>query len=157
MLVGTLLLLSASAAEIERPQPIVRDTEIGWKRRHGLGVVVGQPVGITGKSYLDRRGRHAIDASLGLQTRGGAYGHASYQFHPFPVLRTTRFEVPWRVGGGAFWRTAQQTVGLLGVTGLDLDVTDTPLQLFADLHLGLGIAPKSIANLGFSGGLRAYF
>ena len=77
MILGTLVLLTANAAELDNTQPIVRDTEIGWKRRNGIGVVVGQPIGLTGKAYLDRRGRHAIDTSIGLQANGSAYGHAT--------------------------------------------------------------------------------
>jgi hypothetical protein len=157
MFLGSLLFLTAHAAEIDTQGPIVRDTEIGWKRRHGVGVVVGQPIGLTGKTYLDRRGRHAVDASLGAQTLGGLYGHASYLFHPFPLIRTTKFEIPWHIGGGGFWGTAQQTVGVRGTAGLDLDVTHTPLQLFADLNTQFGVAPSAGLGVGFSAGARYYF
>jgi len=157
MILGTLVLLTANAAELDNTQPIVRDTEIGWKRRNGIGVVVGQPIGLTGKAYLDRRGRHAIDTSIGLQANGSAYGHATYLFHPFPLIRATKFELPWHLGGGAFGGTSQQTVGLRGSVGLDLDVTDTPVQLFSDLNASLGVAPSAGLGIGFSGGVRYYF
>lgn len=157
MLLSALFLLSAQATEVVKPQPIVRDTEIGWKKKIGVGAVIGQPIGVTGKVYLDRRGRHAVDATLGFQMRDGGYGHASYLFHPFVLVRTTKFELPWHIGGGAFWGTAQKSAGLRGSVGLDLDITDTPIQLFGDVFAGLGVAPEAGLGLGLSAGARYYF
>ncbi len=157
MLLGALLVLTSQAAELEKTRPIVRDTEIGWKRQFGVGAVIGQPIGATAKAYLDRRGRHAIDATVGAQVRGGAYGHASYLWHPFPLVRSTKFELPWHVGGGLFWGTAQRTAGIRGSVGLDLDVTDTPIQVFGDVYTGLGLAPSARLGVGLSTGVRYYF
>jgi len=157
MLLSALFVLNAHAIDVAKPQPLARDTEIGWKRRIGAGVVVGQPIGLTGKGYFDKRGRHAVDASIGMQVRGGSYGHASYLFHPFPLVRSTSFELPWHIGGGAFWGTAQKTVGFRGSVGLDLDITDTPIQVFADVYSGLGLAPSAGLGLGLSAGARYYF
>src|SRR5688572_13561434 len=89
--------------------------EIGGARVFGLGVILGDPTGLSAKLYLN--GTNALDFALAFDTYGpydrGADGHfhVTYLWHPSVLASGSGVEVPWHVGVGGFvwtdrWRGA---------------------------------------------------
>src|SRR4051812_40427086 len=66
----------------------------------GIGLIIGEPTGISGKLYLQRR--HAIDAAIGIGfiDGQGVHVHADYLWHPLVLTQTPTFDLPLYVGVG---------------------------------------------------------
>jgi hypothetical protein len=106
----SLVIVLATAAPSARA-----GTEVGYSRRFGIGVMFGEPSGITGKYWLSAK--NALDFGLGFGL--GWYGtcdnvghfcayhstslNADYLWHP-SVLARGSVELNWHIGvGGRLW------------------------------------------------------
>jgi hypothetical protein len=133
----------------------------------GVGLIVGEPTGVSGKYYLaDDR---AIDLAIGGAIVGrGIQVHGDYLWHPWILEQKESFALPVYLGVGA--RILNHDgggsdedhvrLGVRGPVGILFDFTRLPLDVFAEVagvidyrtrgdHFGLGI------NAGI--GARYYF
>jgi hypothetical protein len=145
--------------------------EIGAARPFGLGVVVGEPTGLSAKLYLSAR--NAVDAVLAFDTYGDRSGwvylHATYLWHPSLITSATGVDVGWHVGVGGFVSSGRwgwyddegwaydDAVGIRAPIGLDVDLTAAPVQFFGDVAVHVGVFPGTYVDLGFGIGARYYF
>lgn len=142
-----------------------QSTEIG-ANPFGLGVMAGDPTGLSGKLYLGGR-TNAIDMALAFDTYGDETGwlyfHATYLWHPSVLASGSGVEVPWHVGVGGYlkvgdWeRDRDERLGVRVPIGIDVDLTAIPLQFFADLALHVDIVPGTDLDFGAGVGARYYF
>lgn len=143
-------------------------TEIG-DRPFGLGVILGDPSGLSAKYYLGGRST-ALDFALAFDTYGPTdgwmYFHGSYLIHPSVLGRGDGVEFPWHVGIGAFAMSGRfgndvvddlDFVGLRVPLGVDADLEAIPLQFFADLALRVSIIPGTDIDFDAGIGARYYF
>jgi hypothetical protein len=129
----------------------------------GVGLVLGEPTGISGKLWLDRE--HAVDFALGTfgeylgQYQEGVNLHADYLWHRYGVFGNHDSDIgrkmPVYVGVGG----VLSTPGVLGARGV-VGVTylfDQPFDIFFELAPTLLLAPG--VGLGIDAGLggRIYF
>jgi hypothetical protein len=159
-------------------------TEVGYQRQYGLGLVVGDPTGLSGKAWVGPT--NAIDAGFGgygYGYRGGcfrdaagrpvcdrAWGerttsiHADYLWQS-KLVRQAVVQLDWHIGAGARALFVGAPcagdcwdVGVRAPLGLDLAFTRPSfLEVFLELAPAVYFVPS--AFLGFDGGLgaRAYF
>lgn len=176
-----LLLLLASLAAQAAPSPAsearARASEIGWKRDLGVGVALGQGIGPTVKYYIDRRARHALDASLmvhGFSPGPALSLHGGWSVHPTTLVSSHTVELPLRLGLGGFvgyngridpdpgWfrppfpDDREGYLGLRGVLGADADLVDLPLQLYVDVSPSLTLLPRAWLSFSATIGARWY-
>ncbi len=149
------------------PLQAAQATEVG-SRPFGLGIVLGDPTGLSGKYYLGGK-INAIDMAIGGDTygrnRGGLYLHATYLWHPSILADPGPFEMPWHIGvggflGGGTWDRGRRNDAFIGARapiGLDLDFHDAPVQVFGDIALHLLIVPDVFIDLDVSIGVRYFF
>jgi hypothetical protein len=173
---ATLLLLGAIGT--------ARATEVGYQRQYGVGLMVGDPSGLSGKVWLSRT--NAIDVGL------GAYGfgppgdcvrngpapaicgrgwdqntlsvHADYLWES-KIIEGRLAQLDWHVGGGARALVVSGQcagdcwdLGVRGPIGLDLTFQrPTFLEVFFELAPAFYVVP--IAFFSFEGalGVRGYF
>lgn len=106
----------------------------------GVGVVIGEPTGLSAKLYL--QDDQAIQAALALSTVvGGFQVHADYLFHPFILEEREAFTLPAYVGPGV--RLLQHgagrdgdddfRLGVRAVAGILFDFKAVPLDVFAEV------------------------
>lgn len=131
----------------------------------GLGLIFGEPTGISAKLYLadDRAIQGAIGASF---IAYGYHVHAEYVLHPWILQDRDTFVLPVYVGPGlrvidyaARGQDSHWAVGLRGVGGLLFDFKNVPLDVFVevagiieyDFTEGAGLA------LNVGAGVRYYF
>ena len=147
------------------PSSAVADTEKGVL---GIGLIVGEPTGISGKIYLGDD--TAIDFAAGAAFIGrGLQVHGDYLWHPFVLENTNVFVLPAYSGIGLrILRRddgdsikAHTRIGVRLVGGVLFDFRAVPIDVFVEAalvgdyrtlegdHLGLDI------NLG--AGVRYYF
>ncbi len=138
----------------------------------GLGVVLGEPTGLTAKHWFDDT--HALDAHLSFDFTDEAFAVSSnYLFH-FDVLqlRTDAVELPLYVGiGGKLLFDADDEQGnkradkdddflSLGARvpfGADLLFTRIPLEVFIEVGIGVRLIPATRPDLDGGLGVRYYF
>lgn len=138
----------------------------------GVGIVLGEPTGLTAKTWFDDT--HALDAHLSFDFSDEAFALSSaYLFH-FDVLklRTTAVELPFYVGiGGKLLFDADDEQGnkradkdddflSLGARvpfGADLLFTRIPLEIFIEVGLGVRVIPATRPDFDGGLGIRYYF
>jgi hypothetical protein len=141
-------------------------TEVG-SRQFGLGVVLGDPTGISAKYYLGGP-TNAVDVALAFDTFGNETGwfylHATYLIHPSVLAKPQGFEMPWHVGIGGFVSSDEfrntgdrDRIGVRAPIGLDFNLDDYPLQFFGDIALRLEILPGTDVDFDVGIGGRYYF
>jgi len=139
------------------------------KGAFGLGLILGEPSGISAKLYLSDD--TAIDGAVGGAVIGkGVQAHADFLWHPWVLTNEASFVMPAYAGVGArvldHDRSGEEDdfhVGIRLVGGILFDFRRVPLDVFVELafvgewasfdgdHGGFGPA----LNLGLGG--RYYF
>jgi hypothetical protein len=165
-----ILMLAAAAA----PARADDDDNKGEKGRPvdkgtvGVGIIVGEPVGICAKFYL--RDDRAIQVAVGSAFIANGYqAHVDYVFHPWIVQDRDMFVMPVYLGpgfrfidynGGAVSGTHVAT-GLRAVIGLLFDFKTVPLDAFIEVagvaEYDFGMNKGLGAALNAGAGIRYYF
>lgn len=136
------------------------NTEASTKDGLGVGVIVGEPTGISIKKWTDNT--HAVDAALAFSlTNGNAFQfHADYLIHDtsgsIPELKGS---LPWYygIGGRVKADEGNTRVGVRIPVGISYMFVDAPLDFFAEVAPVVDIAPDVSLRLNGALGLRYYF
>lgn len=160
MIAVGLLLTSLLAAAPAQAEP----TEKGVL---GIGLILGEPTGISAKLYLqdDRAIQGAVGAAF---VGGGIHVHADYVFHPWILEERESFTIPVYVGPGVRvvdYRLGRSgdtyiAVGARAVAGLLFDFKEVPLDAFVEVA---GVVEYGFSSHGFDltinagAGARYYF
>ena len=130
------------------------------QRELGVGVIVGEPTGLTLKQWVSRS--TAFDAGLAWSfvNDTSIQIHADYLHHRVYLFETDDFEgrVPVYYGLGA--RTVlsdDPTVGVRFPVGVGKTFSDYPIELFFEIVPILDIVPKSHFDINAAIGARYYF
>jgi hypothetical protein len=124
----------------------------------GLGLIVGQPTGITGAYELSDN--TAIDAALGLDLFDDRdfYLHVEFLYYLPTLVKGNSVELDAYLGiGGFFVAHGDATFGARAPFGLSLSFSSVPLQLFLELSLRLFLVPDVDGDVRGAGGFRYYF
>lgn len=133
----------------------------------GIGLILGEPTGISAKLYL--KDDQAIQAAAGFAfVGGGLHVHLDYVFHPFILQSKESFVLPFYFGPGIRvidYRNGRDTsfiaVGLRAVAGLLFDFKNVPLDAFVEVGgvLEYGFAEDEGAGIALNAaaGVRYYF
>lgn len=119
----------------------------------GLGMMLGEPTGISAVSWLG--GGNALDlvAAWSFSGESSIYFHADYQFHGFVERPLTAF-----VGvGGALFLRENPAIGLRVPLGLTFIFQEVPLDLFFEVAPGMTLIPDTDPFVGGGVGFRFYF
>jgi hypothetical protein len=150
--------------------PAAASAQAVEKGAFGVGIVIGEPTGVTAKLYLDDD--TAVQAAIGSAfISGGLQAHADYLWHPWLLEERDSFALPVYIGPGARIIQYDQgrdgddyvALGARAVAGFLFDFKAVPIDAFAEVagvlelrfgndeHDGLGVA----LNAGV--GARYYF
>ena len=161
----------ALTAALAIAAPARADTDDGSrgtdKGTLGVGIILGEPTGITAKLYL--KDDQAIQAAVGSAFIGGGLQiHGDYVFHPYILQTRPSFVLPVYVGPGL--RLIDYTngrdgssfaLGVRAVGGLLFDFKEVPLDAFVEVAGVLEYEFKSGAGFGLrlnaGAGVRYYF
>jgi hypothetical protein len=130
----------------------------------GLGLFVGEPLGLDVKIDLARR--QAIDIVLGatsVRSYDLSYGHLTYLVTPL-VGRGRSVLVPVRLGiGVAVFGALEGDVGIAGRVPLEVAILfrNTPVEIYGEIALKLNFVRSNDTDVFVDGdggiGLRFYF
>lgn len=129
--------------------------------KFGLGIIVGEPTGISGKFWLS--GRSAIDGAVAwsLSDNEAFHLHGDYILHNFNLINVEKGSMPFYFGiGGRIKFRDQPNDDILSIRiplGLDYLFESTPLDIFVELVPMLDLAPDTDFDIAGGLGLRYFF
>ncbi|MCB2218772.1 MAG: hypothetical protein KQI35_00145 [Bacteroidetes bacterium] len=129
----------------------------GQDRKFGLGVVLGEPTGISGKYWTGEN--NAFDGAMAWSLKGEAlYLHIDYLWHNFNLIQANKGKFPIYYGIGGFAVFSDDfRLGPQGNFGLAYMFDGAPLDIFAEIRPGLEILPEIDFGIGGGLGVRFYF
>lgn len=128
----------------------------------GVGIILGEPSGLSGKLFLSRR--HAFDAGLSFSVLDDAfYAHVDYLLHFPKSMRGFGGGqwLPYAGVGGQFEVHQRRDDGHAGMgarlpVGLAWHPANSPLDFFVELALGMKLFPATRPSFGGGFGVRLY-
>jgi hypothetical protein len=126
----------------------------------GLGVIVGEPTGLSLKFWQSRTTAIDVAAAWSFADQSAFHLHGDVLFHKFDALKVEKGQLPFYFGiGGRVKFTDNDTlVGIRIPLGLDyLFGGGTPLDVFVEIVPIVDLAPSTDASLNGSLGLRYWF
>ena len=126
----------------------------------GLGIIVGEPTGLSAKLRLNRP--NAVDGALAWSLDGSddLHIHADYLWHNYSLIPVEKGQLPlyFGIGGRVQLREDRDDhVGVRFPVGLEYTFATAPFNLFAEIAGILDLNPDTDfdANAGF--GIRYTF
>lgn len=132
----------------------------------GIGVILGEPTGLSVKKWLNDR--NAIDGAAAWSLTGNKSFqiHGDYLFHAYHVFNVRgiqgRLPVYYGLGGRVKFNdqrngTQETRVGIRFPIGINYLRNNAPFDLFLELVPVLDVAPSTSVRLSLSIGGRYYF
>ena len=125
----------------------------------GVGVMAGEPTGLTIKSWFDDQS--AIDLATGwsFESSTSFYIHGGFLFHDFELLPVERGTLPLYAGIGGRYKYRSGRSDRLGVrvpVGLAYHFEEVPLEAFVEAGPVVDFTPGTSLRLTGGIGLRWY-
>jgi hypothetical protein len=127
-------------------------------RGFGLGVILGEPTGLSGKYWVS--GTNAVDAGMAWSFKdpGFFHIHADYLWHfPIQTGSVKQFALYTGVGGRIGARSEDPLVGIRIVGGIAFWPKDTPLDLFLEFAPVVDLVPATELSAQGGLGIRFFF
>ena len=132
-------------------------TTVGAFGQASVGVILGEPTGLSAKLWIDERAALDIAVAWSFTNTGLVYVHLDYQQH-FPSFDVESGRLPWFVGIGAkVYIGADVTIGGRVPIGLVYEFAEVPLELFLEVAPGMRFFPATQFDVGAGIGLRYRF
>ena len=134
-------------------------TSIAQSSGLGLGLILGEPTGISMKYWTGRT--TAIDGAVAwsIGKYSGTHLHGDYLWHIFNLINIRRGKLPFYYGVGARLGLGgkENRVGIRGVAGLAYLLADLPLDVFLEIAPVFDLSPKTDLDLNAAIGIRYFF
>ncbi|HPW17659.1 MAG TPA: DUF3996 domain-containing protein [Candidatus Aminicenantes bacterium] len=133
-------------------------------RNVGLGIILGEPTGLTFKLW--NKEAMAFDAAAAWSFVGGTYFqiHGDMLFHNFNLFRVETGRMSLYYGAGARIKFAEDgaggrdtTVSLRVPFGLAYEFDKTPVEIFMEIVPMLDLIPSTHFQMAGAVGFRYYF
>lgn len=125
----------------------------------GLGVVIGDPTGISAKLWTTRATALQFGFSLSDDFKGNrALISADYLWHSFDVIRSTeRLPLYYGIGGAlSSGGGTQAAIGVRGVLGVAWLSRSVPIDVFFQVVPTVTVVPASSFGIGAGVGVRFF-
>ncbi len=124
----------------------------------GLGIILGEPTGISAKKWLDDKS--ALDGAVAwsLVTPSSFHLHADYLYHDFNIFDVKKGKLPLYFGIGFRIRIGDEDrIGIRVPVGISYIFEQSPLDIFLELGPVLDLTPATKLRLTSSVGIRYFF
>ena len=126
----------------------------------GLGLILGEPTGISVKTWLTRTTAFDLAAAWSFEDEGSFDVHGDYLVHNYEVFKMNRGALPLYYGlGGRVrdGRTIDPNVGIRLPVGIEYLFPDATFDLFLEAVPVLDLTPSTRLDLNASIGARYFF
>jgi len=143
---------------------IALNNSFAQDRRFGLGVMVGEPTGLSAKLWTSQT--TALDFGLGWSAFDNrnysgtlVHFHMDYLWHSFNAINSTeQFPIYYGIGGRFNGQTGYDgSFAVRGVLGIAWLPRSTPIDIFLELVPSFELTPASGFALDASIGARYFF
>ena len=127
-------------------------------RTTGIGVVIGEPSGLTAKLWLTQRDAVSGGAAWSFRGNTTVHLHADYIRHNFEAIHVNRGSMAFYYGvGGRLLLGNDDRIGVRIPLGLSYFFENDPLEIFLEVAPILDLAPATEFTGNSGLGLRYYF
>jgi len=124
----------------------------------GAGIMVGEPTGISLKSWLSHSTAWDAGVAWQLRRKGRFHFHIDYLLHKFGVFNVRKGELPLYFGvGGRLVASDDPNLGIRGVVGVDYMFEKVPVDIFLEIVPVLELLPGTELDLNGALGARYFF
>ncbi len=124
----------------------------------GLGVIVGEPTGISAKKWIKRNVAVAGAMAWSFGKHDALQLHGDYLIHNFKIFKVEEGLLPLYYGIGARMKLEKDDkVGVRVPLGIDFILADAPLDFFLEIVPLLDVAPSTEFDLNAAIGARYLF
>lgn len=137
---------------------ILSSTASAKNGNFGLGVIIGEPTGISGKLWLNNK--HAVDGAVAWSTgkNNDLHLHADYLLHLYDLITVEKGKLPLYFGiGGRIKFETKSNAGVRIPVGLNYMFVNTPLDIFLEVVPLLELAPDTDFDFNAAVGIRFFF
>lgn len=128
------------------------------KGEKGIGLMIGDPTGVTFKSWTSSKTAFDLGAAWSLENNGGISIHGDYLWHSWFDVDKGNFAFYYGVGARArFIENEDSSVGVRIPLGVNYLFEDAPLDLFVEIAPIVDLIPDTDANGDGAIGIRYYF
>ncbi|MBN1465630.1 hypothetical protein JXA02_07720 [candidate division KSB1 bacterium] len=124
----------------------------------GVGLILGEPTGISVKNWLNSG--HSLNgaAAWSFVDTGALHVHIDYVFHNFDLIKPEVGKMALYYGlGGRLKLTTDSRLGIRVPVGLNYMLQDNPLDLFLELVPMLDLVPATSFTINAAIGIRYFF
>lgn len=123
----------------------------------GLGLILGEPTGVSFKGWTGRRTAVDAAAAWSFDGNGSLHLHMDYLIHDFNLLRTRTGRLPVYYGiGGRVLLQDKTRVGIRIPVGLSYIFEKAPFDVFVELGPVFDVVPRTEVTLAGFIGFRYY-
>ena len=127
-------------------------------RGFGLGIILGEPTGVSFKNWVGRREAFDVAVAWSFEGEGAIHIHADYLFHNFRLFNIEKGDLVFYYGIGARVKTVHKTqVGVRIPLGLSYLFAKDPVEIFFELGPIMNLTPKTLFRMTTGVGVRYYF
>ena len=124
----------------------------------GLGIILGEPTGVSFKSWVGSREAVDVAVAWSFEGEGAIHIHADYLFHNFRLFHIEKGDLVLYYGIGARVKTVHKTqVGIRIPLGLSYLFEKDPIEIFFELGPIMNLTPKTLFRMTTGVGVRYYF
>jgi hypothetical protein len=137
---------------------ILCGTGAAQERYWGLGIILGEPTGLSGKLWTSNT--TAIDGATAWSfgDKDALHLHVDYLVHNFDLLKVKQGKLPLYYGiGGRIKFENDSKVGIRIPVGINYILPEAPLDIFFEIVPLLDLAPGTEFGLNGAIGIRYFF
>ena len=124
----------------------------------GLGIILGEPTGVSAKLWLTDRTAVDAAAAWSFSDEQAFHLHADYLLHNFDLIKVSKGKLPVHFGiGGRVKFEDKSKVGVRIPVGLTYIFDGAPVDIFFELVPILDLAPDTEFEANAAIGARFYF
>ncbi len=132
--------------------------ELYAQGQFGLGIVVGEPTGVSAKYWTNGTNAFDFGAAWSFKGDGNVLLQADYVWHTFNLIPVQEGRLPFYFGiGGRVIFSHNPLIGARIPIGLDYIFASAPVDIFAEIVPILDLAPETNFNVGGGIGVRFWF
>lgn len=124
----------------------------------GMGLVLGEPTGLTAKYWVSPTGAFDFAAAWSFGPRDSMYLHASYLVHDFGLIqvKNEKFGLYYGIGARLVFADPAR-FGARVPLGISYELKRHPLEFFLELGPIVDLVPETELDLTGGVGARYYF
>lgn len=131
----------------------------GYEGDNGLGIVIGDPTGVTFKSWLNSKNAFDVTAAWTVERRDAFHLHASFLHHKDDFFNPNRGRMPiyFGLGGRLKIREDRSNVGVRIPLGTEYLFQEIPIGVFLEVAPIVDLVPSTEFDINSGIGIRYYF